>query len=164
MNALFFNDDTMHQIYEDEGVFNFIYHLPQIAYSTLITFFIDNILSFLSLSEDIIIKIKNDKNLENLSKNGNNIKSILETKFILFFIVNFIFVSLFWYYLSCFCAVYTHTQYHVIKDTLISFGIGFATPLGINILTSLLRIYSLKDYNKSKRLMFRFSKLFQQWL
>ena len=30
VNALFFNDDTIHQILEDEGKFNFIYQLPQI--------------------------------------------------------------------------------------------------------------------------------------
>ena len=28
VNTLFFNDNTMHQIYEDEGSFNFIYQLP----------------------------------------------------------------------------------------------------------------------------------------
>ena len=46
VNALFFNDNTMHQIYEDEGSFNFIYQLPQIAYSTLISFFIDSLHHF----------------------------------------------------------------------------------------------------------------------
>ena len=37
VNALFFNDNTMHQIYEDEGSFNFIYQIPQIIYSSLIS-------------------------------------------------------------------------------------------------------------------------------
>ena len=32
VNTLFFDDNTMHQIYEDKGSFNFIYHLPQIIY------------------------------------------------------------------------------------------------------------------------------------
>ena len=68
MNALFFNDNTIHQIYEDEGIFNFIYQLPQIVYSTLISSFIDGITSFLSFSEDEIIELKKDKNLENLEK------------------------------------------------------------------------------------------------
>ena len=31
-NALFFNDDTMHKIYIDEGKFNLIYQIPQIIY------------------------------------------------------------------------------------------------------------------------------------
>ena len=30
INALFFNDNTIHKIYIDEGEFNFIYQIPQI--------------------------------------------------------------------------------------------------------------------------------------
>ena len=28
VNALFFNDDTIHEIYEDPGIYDFIFHLP----------------------------------------------------------------------------------------------------------------------------------------
>ena len=125
VNALFFNDDTMHQIYEDEGDFNFIYQLPQIAYSTILSFFIDNITTFLAFSEDNIIELKKDKNLNEISKKGRRMKDTLKIKFIFFFIVNFILILLFWYYLGCFCAVYKNTQFHLIKDTLISFLLGF---------------------------------------
>ena len=48
-NALFFNDSTMHQIYIDMGVFNFIYQLPQIIYSTIITNLIIILMKFLSI-------------------------------------------------------------------------------------------------------------------
>ena len=37
VNALFFTDSTMHKIYEDEGMFNIIYQIPQILYSSLIS-------------------------------------------------------------------------------------------------------------------------------
>ena len=164
VNALFFNDDTMHQIYEDEGDFNFIYQLPQIAYSTILSFFIDNITTFLAFSEDNIIELKKDKNLNEISKKGRRMKDSLKIKFIFFFIVNFILILLFWYYLSCFCAVYKNTQFHLIKDTLISFLLGFITPFGTNIITALVRIYSLKRYNKSNRTLFRLSRLLQQYL
>ena len=164
MNALFFNDNTIHQIYKDEGDFNFIYQLPQIAYSTLISYFIDNLTSYLALSEDNIIELKKDKSLENLSEKKRQINNTLIIKFISFFIVNIFFILLFWYYLSCFCAVYVNSQYHLIKDTLISFGINYIMPIGTNILTALLRNYSLKGYNKNKRLLFRLSKLLQQYL
>ena len=40
INALFFNDKTIHKIYEDHGKFNFIYQIPKILYSTIITSFI----------------------------------------------------------------------------------------------------------------------------
>ena len=36
VNALFFDDDTMHKIYIDKGDFNFIYNLPQIIYSAIL--------------------------------------------------------------------------------------------------------------------------------
>ena len=109
INALFFNDDTMHQIYEDEGEFNFIYQIPQIVYSTLVSYFIDNFTAYLALSEDNIIELKQDKNLDNLNEQSRHINETLKIKFIMFFIVSFIFILSFWYYLGCFCAVYRNT-------------------------------------------------------
>ena len=44
VNALFFNDETMHQIYNDGGDFNFVYQLPQIIYSTGISIIINSII------------------------------------------------------------------------------------------------------------------------
>ena len=37
VNALFFSDSTMHIIYENQGSLSFIYHLPQIIFSSLIS-------------------------------------------------------------------------------------------------------------------------------
>ena len=37
VNCLFFNDTLMHKIYEDEGIFDFVYQIPQIFYSTAIS-------------------------------------------------------------------------------------------------------------------------------
>ena len=164
INALFFNDNTMHQIYEDEGDFNFIYQLPQIVYSTLISYFIDNITAYLALSEDDIIELKQDKNLENLIQKGKNVIGKLKIKFILFFIINFIFILLFWYYLSCYCAVYKNSQYHLLKDTLISLSIGYITPFGTNLIVALIRINSLKTYTKGNRILFILSRFLQNFL
>jgi len=163
INALFFNDETMHQIYEDEGVFNFVYQIPQIAYSTLISYFVDNITTFLALTEENVLQLKRDKNLSKLNEKRKQIIHIIKIKVLLFFIVSIIFISIFWYYLGCFCAVYKNTQYHLIKDTIISLCISYITPLGSNIITSLLRKYSLKEYNKGKRVLFRLSKILQEY-
>ena len=48
VNALFFNDNTMHKIFEDEGSFNFIYQLPQIVYSSLISTVLNILLKIIS--------------------------------------------------------------------------------------------------------------------
>ena len=49
VNALFYNDTIMHQIYINKGEFNFIYQLPQILYSTIISGIINTIIIYFSL-------------------------------------------------------------------------------------------------------------------
>ena len=71
VNAFFFTDETMHKIYEDEGIFNFIYNLPKIIYSTIISSIIDIIIKQLALYETSIldiIKEKKDLNKANKTK------------------------------------------------------------------------------------------------
>jgi len=121
VNALFYSDSTMHKIYEDHGKFNLIYQIPQIIYSTLISSVINLIVSTLSITEKNILSLKKEKiNLEN--RELNMIKFI-KMKYVLFFIIIYLFLGLFWYYISCFCAVYKNTQKHLIKDSVISFAL-----------------------------------------
>ena len=68
INALFFSDSTMHKIYEDGGSFDFIYQIPQILYSIIISSFVNALVKFFSLSEKKIIEIKNEINIQNLDK------------------------------------------------------------------------------------------------
>ena len=159
INALFFNDTTMHQILEDNGIFNFFYQIYQIIYSSIISFVITEIIKYLSLSEKNIIKIKNIKNIDNIEKMAQDELSFLKKKFILFFIITFLFLIFFWYYLACFCAVYRNTQFCLIKDTLISFGFSLLYPLGINLIPGIFRIPSLK--NKNRECIYKFSKIIQ---
>ena len=164
VNALFFSDETMHQISEDGGDFNIIYQLPQIVYSTIISMIIDYVTSSLALSQDDVLDVKNHKNLKTIDEKAKRKKHLIRIKSIFFFITNFLLTLLFWYYLGCFCAVYKNTQYHLIKDTLISFLLGFVTPFGTNIITAFLRIYSLKEYNIGRKMIFKLSFLLQQYL
>ena len=158
VNALFFSDETMHKILEDGGDFNFIYQLPQIAYSTIITLIMENMLSYLALSEENILSLKHEKILRNVDKKGKEVLRTLQIKFIGFFILSFIFVIGFWYYVACFCSVYKNTQYHLIKDVLISFATSNITPLGLNLIPGLFRIPSLK---RRKEFLFILSKIIQ---
>ena len=157
VNALFFTDSTMHQIYEDKGSFNFIYQLPQILYSSFISMILDKILEILALSENDILDLKStNKNIEVESK---NIKSKIKIKFILFFIFSLILLIFFWIYLSCFCIVYPNTQIYLLKDTLISLGTSLLTPFVINLFPGMFRIPALKA--KDKECLYNFSKIIQ---
>ena len=159
VNALFFTDSTIHKIYEDEGNFNFIYQIPQILYSTIITIILNKILSILSFTQTDILKIKKFK--KDIDQESSKIKKYIKIKFIIFFIFSFIFLLLFWFFLSCFYAVYKNTQLHLIKDTVISVGLNYIYPFGIYLLPGIFRINSLKSKNKDKKCIYRISKILQ---
>ena len=161
INALFYTDTTIHDIYEDSGAFNFIYHVPQILYSSIISAVINAIIKFLSLSEKNILEIKKEKNMNNYNNKIQNILRCLKIKFIFFYILYFLFLIFFWYYLSCFCAVYQNTQFHLIIDTLFSFFLSLLYPLGINLIPGFFRIPALKDPKSNQKCLYGFSKIIQ---
>jgi len=161
VNALFFNEDTIHQILEDEGKYNFIYQLPQIIYSTIISYLLGMILDYLALSEDNILELKAERVLKKAIEKAKELLRTLTIKFIFFFIISFIFLLLFWYYLICFCAIYINTQFHLIKDSIICFGTGLLTPLGTKLIPLVFRIIGLKIKIKY---FFIISKLVQFFL
>ena len=114
VNAFFFTYPTMHKIYEDKGNFNFIYQIPQIIYSTIISNIIIIIIAYFSLTEKNIIEMKNIN--QNQNDKISKILKCIKIKFISFFIINYLLLLLFWYYISCFCAVYKNTQIYLTKD------------------------------------------------
>ena len=156
INALFFTGSTLHVIKLQKGEFNFIYQLPQIIYSTLIISIVNLIMKYFSLSEKNIIDFKNEESYYILNKKMEELINFLKIKFILFYIISFIFLIFFWYYLSCFCAVYKNTQVHLIKNTIISFGLSLIYPLGLYLIPGIFRILSIKKQNK---FMFNFSRI-----
>ena len=160
VNALFFNDSTMHKIYEDGGKFDFIYQIPQILYSTLISSVTIMIVKILALSEKNILKIKSAKK-DDFIKIYKSEFNCIKCKFICFFIFMFIFLLIFWYYVGCFCAVYKNTQIHLLTDTLISFGTSLLYPLGNYLIPGIFRITALKNKDKKGEYLYNFSKIMQ---
>ena len=168
INALFFNDDTMHKIYEEKGKFQFLYQLPQIIYSSIISQILNWLLQLLALSEDLILEFKNNNNNEyNVDERKIKLIKILLIKFILYFIISSIFLFIFWFYISLFCYIYENTQMHLLNDTLISFGLSLLYPFGIYLLPGIFRIPSLSNRMKNNekngkgKYLYNFSKFLQ---
>ena len=149
----------MHKIYIDNGKYNILYQIPQIIYSSLISSILNIILKTLALTEQNIIKLKNINNKILIKKKSDELIKFIYFKFILFFIFSFIFLLFFWYYISIFCAVYENTQIHLIKDTIISFGLSMLYPFGIYLIPGIFRIPSLRCNNREK--LYKFSKIIQ---
>ena len=156
INGFFFSDNTMHKVYEDNGTYDFLHQLPQIFYSTMISAIINIILKQLSLSEKNILEIKGES-MENIPQKSKKIVNCLKIKFFLFFALSFILMLFFWYYISCFCAVYTNTQLILIKDTLFTFLTSMVYPFCLNLLPGIFRICALRAKNKDKICIYKLS-------
>ena len=159
VNTFFFNDDTFHQIYLDGGKYNFLYFLPQIIYSFVICHLINNVLKYFFLSERDYLQIKNEENENAIKDKADSTKRCLIIKYIIFFIASIVFLIVFWYYLSSFCAVYQNTQIYLLINTIISFLISSLFPLIFNAVPSVFRIISLK--NKHNECFYSTSRFFQ---
>ena len=160
-NALFFNESTIHKIYEERGIYNFTYLGPYIVISFIISHTLITIIKYFVLSENNFYEIKNEKNFEIASDKAFRMRKCLFIKYILYFPIGFIILVFLWYYLSSFGAVYQNTQVYLIKNTIISFCLSFLYPFAINLLPGILRNYALNDKNKKKEFLYEISKKIQ---
>ena len=161
VNALFFDDDTMHKIYKSSGAFDWKIQLPIMLYSTLISMVLNEPLNFFGLSNDDIISFKQNSTKMNFKNRTKSLKKKLSIKFILFFLLGFLLLAFLWYYISMFCIIYKNTQIHLMYDSLMSFGLSFIIPFGYNLLPALLRAVALSNRKHKRKLLYNISKLFQ---
>ena len=153
----------MHKIYEEKGSFNFLYNLPQIIYSTIISGVISTLIQFLAMTDSDIIDYKKNANKDDAAtsiKKKETIKK-MKIKLLFYFLISLIFLGFYWFYLSCFCAVYKNTQTLLIKDTVSSFITSMIYPFFIYIFPGLLRITALSAKKKDKACKFKLSKILQ---
>ena len=163
INALFFNDYTMHKIYQDRGKFDLLFQIPQILYSALISRFIDTLIKTLALSQDIIIELKQEKRKNFIKKKYLKVLKAFRNKTIGFFVCAFIILSCFWYYITCFCGVYVNTQIHLIKDSLFSLIISLIFPFVIYLIPGVFRICALRMEKHSGRFLYKFSTFLENF-
>ena len=161
VNGLFFDDNTMHKIYESDGSFEIESEIAKILYSSLISLVINKILRILALSNEAVIKFKEDKNKKNIDKRKKELIKNLNIRFALYFILSSLLLLCFWYYLAMFGAIYRNTQINLIEDTLISFGLSNLYPFFIFLLPGLFRIPALSNPKNKREVMYNFSKLLQ---
>ena len=162
VSALFFDDNTMHQIYEDEGSYNISYQLPKILITSVAsTVLLRIMLEALILTDRNILKVKHQKTKVKAEIMKLNVLRCIKIKFAIFFVLNFILLILFWFYLTCFNGIYENTQIYLIENTFFSFGISFMYPFIWNIIPSILRINSLGRKKPDRKCIYSASKFCQ---
>ena len=60
-----------------------------------------------------------------------------------------------------FGVIYRNTQIHLLKDTLLSFGLSFIYPFGILLIPGFFRIPSLSNNRSKRQCLYNFSKIVQ---
>ena len=156
ITAFFYDDNTMHNIYSNNGL-SISSQIPDIIIASIIIIFMNAILRQLALSEQNILFIKREK-YHDAVESSKDAKKCFRIKFSIFFVINNIIIFFCWFFLSCFCAIYKNTQILLIRDALCSFGFYMFYPFLLNLLPGALRISALNDKNKNKECMYNISK------
>ena len=158
INGFFFNDKSMHKIYQNKGSYNLLYQIPKIFYSSVVSSIVNILLKNLSLSEKSLLEIKQEKDLELSLKKAKKVENCIKIKFLIFFIISLLLMLFFWYFISCFCAIYKNTQIILFKDTIISFALSMIYPFATNIIPGLFRIPALRAEQKDKKCLYVYSQ------
>ena len=147
INISFYNDETMHKIYEDIGENNSLNRLPIILLTNALSL-IPSILFEKYFSYDFIDLKSNMDDDEEIIHNSYN---ILKMRFIICCIFTFLFGVFSWYYIFCFFAVYLGTQKALFFDFLSEFGLNILSTLWLSIIYWIIKIIFLKCHTDNKR-------------
>jgi sterol desaturase/sphingolipid hydroxylase (fatty acid hydroxylase superfamily) len=135
----------MHRIYNNKGKYNLISSLPSIIYSLLISLIINIIIKKIFLTQQDILEIKHERNKNKINAKVLTVIRCIIIKLTFFFAFSILIFLLFWYYISCFCAVYKSTKIYLIKNTLISYTILLIYPFIIYLIPVIFRISAINN-------------------
>ena len=156
INGFFFDDNSIHNAYKKNGIYDFIFELPKIIITTFLTAVSNFILRKLALSEKYFSNIKEEKYMKKVLEKLKQLKRNLKIRFFIYFFLCFIVMVFSWLFISCFCSIFINTQRILIKDILLSFSISMIYPFGLNLIPSIFRISSLR---RKSRCIYNLSKL-----
>ena len=158
INALFYHEDILHNIYKKNGKYDSIYQYPISLYSSIISTILDYVLKYLAFHNDLVLDIKFEKKIEEFKKKKQSIYKKIKIRSILFFIISFLLVSFFLFFVSCFCGVYVNSQFCLIREALMSLISQFFVIIFYLLFPSIFRICALRAKNKNKKCLYNYSK------
>ena len=154
INALFFDDEAIYEINQDNGSFNLSTQISRILYSALISGFIGYIAELFTFSQDSIIELRNYKDLNEAENKRVKLIKTLKIRYVLFFGIIILFNLAFFYYITAFCAIYSIIQTHMISDSMMSFLMTISYSIILSLISANFRISSLKKQNKIRHIFY----------
>ena len=162
INTFFFDERLIQKIYEQKGKYSIQKHInnqmASIIISCMVASIIKSIIANLTFTDIEILSIKEKNKLPQEEKINNAIMKV-SSKATKFFVINFIFMIIFWIYSSSFSAVFKNTQKYLFLSAGISLVIVMFLPLLYYFFAALLRTIALNGKNSSY--LYKFSKFIE---
>ena len=155
INLLFVDDSTFHNIYIKEGALDLFFNIPNIAYSSIISYFLFLIIKAAIFTENIFISIKGKIGAQNKKTIG-----YFSIKYVMFYGFGIIILSLFLFYVMCFFTIFPNVQIFVLIISGISFGCLLLVPFFTALIPPILRLYSLIP-QKEREFLYNLSQFLQ---
>ena len=164
-NTMFFNNNSIHNIYINDGKYKIGYHgLRILGAFVLSLIFIKLIQLWITFNRRKSLKMKLKKRY---TDSKNEILKMIEKYTLnirIYFPISLIIIIIFCYYVSVVCAVYRYSHKYLIVNWIICIIFHIAYSLILNIIPAILRFLSLKDKNKNKKTMFTASRILSYFL
>ena len=154
INALFFNDEAIYQINQDQGSFNLKTRITRVIYSAIISVMISFVVELIGFTHKNIIKLRNYKDINEAKKSVEGLIKKLKIKYVFYWGIIIFFNIIFFYYITAFCAIYSIIQTHMISDSLISFLLSMSYSIILSMISSIIRVFSLKKENKFRHFIY----------
>ena len=154
INALFYNDETIYQINQEQGDYSLKNQYSRVIFSTIISIVIGFIVELLAFTHKNIIKLRNFKDIKSVENEIGNLVMKLKLKYITYIIFIMILNIVFFYYINAFCSIYTIIQTHMISDSLISFLVSMSYSIIFSLISTIIRIYSIQKENKFRHFLY----------
>ena len=129
--------------------------------SSIISSIILVFLKLICLTHNSIRELKKNKSLESAKKQSISILRCVKFRICLYYIFSFIFLLIFGFYVSCFCAIFENTQLLLIETMAISWFLSLIYPFVVCFLTSIFRKGSLTCGKKGISCCYRINKILQ---
>ena len=162
-NAFFFTSKEIQSVY--------IYKLSDISvnWKNLVRSFSSSIFSsiififlkLLCLTHNSIRQVKKNKSIEGTKKQSVRILRCATFRIFLYYLFSFIFLIIFGFYVSCFCAIFENTQLLLIETMAISWILSLVYPFIICFLTTIFRRGSLTCGKRGISCCYRINKILQ---
>ena len=158
LDALFFSNDAMHNLYESSGSYDLGHHIVQMILTIIVYEPLQIFLNYLTLTDIDYYKIKRKKETITQKEVINVIKCV-KIRIIGFYGFTFALFLFFWYLNAAFCAVYKYTQGIFIVDSILCFVFALIYPLVLYLIPTGFRKISFISKNmKIMGIIYRISQ------